>query len=80
LLPSDEEVLTGLERAASERAKGMGSLRGPKKAQKIAVGEDGRVVHSSPDRSGKSRKGKGGAGKTKAKARLRDKKGKGKGR
>jgi ribonuclease R len=78
LLPSDEEVLTGLERAGSERAKGMGSLRGPKKAQKIAVGEDGRVVHSSPDRSGKSRKGKGGAGKTKAKARLRDKKSKGK--
>jgi ribonuclease R len=78
LLPSDEEVLTGVERAGSERAKGMGSLRGPKKAQKIAVGEDGRVLHSSPDRSGKSRKGKGGAGKTKAKAKLRDKKGKGK--
>jgi ribonuclease R len=66
LLPSDEDVQT---------AVGRGSLRGPKKkAQKIAVGEDGRVVHSSPDRSGKARKGKGG--KTKAKARLRDKKSK----
>jgi ribonuclease R len=56
------------------RAKGMGSLRSGKK--KTAVGEDGRVVHSSPDRSGKARKSKGG--KTKAKARLRDKKNKGK--
>ncbi|WP_213804094.1 RNB domain-containing ribonuclease [Granulicella sp. dw_53] len=65
LLPSDEEVQT---------ASGMGSLRGPKKAKKTAVGEDGRVVHSSPDRSGKARKAKGG----KTKARLRDKKSKGK--
>ena len=60
--------------AGAERAKGMGSLRSGKK--KVAVGEDGRVVHSSPDRSGKARKSKGG--KTKAKARLRDKKSKGK--
>jgi ribonuclease R len=58
----------------TERARGMGSLRSGKK--KVAVGEDGRVVHSSPDRSGKARKAKGG--KTKAKARLRDKKSKGK--
>ena len=57
-----------------ERAQGRGSLRSGKK--KIAVGEDGRVVHTSPDRSGKARKSKGG--KTKAKARLRDKKNKGK--
>jgi ribonuclease R len=56
-------------------AKGMGSLRSGKK-KAAAVGEDGRVVHSSPDRSGKARKSKGG--KTKAKARLRDKKNKGK--
>ncbi len=68
-------ALLPAEGAAQERAKGMGSLRGPKKG-KIAVGEDGRVVHSSPDRSGKPRKGKGG--KTKAKTRLRDKKSKGK--
>jgi ribonuclease R len=58
----------------AERARGMGSLRSGKK--KVAVGEDGRVVHSSPDRSGKAQKSKGG--KTKAKARLRDKKSKGK--
>ena len=57
------------------RAKGMGSLRSGKK-KTATVGEDGRVVHSSPDRSGKPRKSKGG--KTKAKARLRDKKNKGK--
>ena len=57
------------------RAKGMGSLRSGKK-KTATVGEDGRVVHSSPDRSGKPRKSKGG--KTKAKARLRDKKSKGK--
>jgi ribonuclease R len=56
-------------------ARGMGSLRSGKK-KSAAVGEDGRVVHSSPDRSGKARKSKGG--KTKAKARLRDKKSKGK--
>ena len=56
-------------------AKGMGSLRSGKK-KAAAVGEDGRAVHSSPDRSGKARKSKGG--KTKAKARLRDKKNKGK--
>jgi ribonuclease R len=56
-------------------AKGMGSLRSGKK-KAAAVGEEGRVVHSSPDRSGKPRKSKGG--KTKAKARLRDKKSKGK--
>jgi ribonuclease R len=55
-------------------AKGMGSLRSGKK--KEAVGEDGRVAHSSPDRSGKKMKAKGG--RTKAKTRLRDKKGKGK--
>jgi ribonuclease R len=67
LLPSEGEE--------TARAKGMGSLRsGGKKA--AAVGEDGRVAHSSPDRSGKARKSKGG--KTKAKARLRDKKNKGK--
>ena len=60
--------------AGAERAKGMGSLRSGKK--KVAVGEDGRMVHSSPDRSGKARKSRGG--KTKAKARLRDKKSKGK--
>jgi ribonuclease R len=54
-------------------ARGMGSLRsGRKKA--AATGEDGRAVHSSPDRSGKARKSKGG----KTKARLRDKKNKGK--
>ena len=54
-------------------ARGMGSLRsGRKKA--AAIGEDGRAVHSSPDRSGKARKSKGG----KTKARLRDKKNKGK--
>jgi ribonuclease R len=56
-------------------ARGMGSLRSGKKTA-AAVGEDGRPVHSSPDRSGKARKSKGG--KTKAKARLRDKKNKGK--
>ena len=67
LLPSGEEV---------QVAPGRGSLRGPKKGKAAATGEDGRVVHSSPDRSGKSRKSKGG--KTKAKARLRDKKSKGK--
>ena len=67
VLPSEGEV---------EVARGMGSLRGGKKAKKSAVGEDGRVVHTSPDRSGKARKAKGG--KTKAKARLRDKKNKGK--
>ena len=66
LLPSEGEE--------TARAKGMGSLRSGKK--KTAVGEDGRVVHSSPDRSGKARKAKGG--KTKAKARLRNKKSKGK--
>jgi ribonuclease R len=69
LLPSNEEV---------QVARGMGSLRGPKK--KVAVGEDGRAVHTaahtSPDRSGKARKAKGG--KTKAKVRHRDKKNKGK--
>jgi ribonuclease R len=59
----------------AEVARGMGSLRGPKKG-KASVGEDGRVVHTSPDRSGRARKSKGG--KTKAKARLRDKKSKGK--
>ncbi len=69
LMPSAQDSDVG-----RERAKGMGSLRSGKK--KIAVGEDGRVVHSSPDRSGKARKSKGG--KTKAKARLRDKKNKGK--
>ena len=60
--------------AGPERAKGMGSLRGSGsgKGKKVAAGEEGRVVHSSPDRSGKARKAKGG--KTKAKARLRDKK------
>src|SRR6202042_737428 len=36
------------------RAKGMGSLRSGKK-KTATVGEDGRVVHSSPDRSGKPR-------------------------
>jgi ribonuclease R len=72
-------ALLPAEGAVQERAKGMGSLRGPKK-EKIAVGEDGRAVHSSPDRSGKPRKGKGGPNKskTKAKTRLRDKKSKGK--
>jgi ribonuclease R len=72
-------ALLPAEGAVQERAKGMGSLRGPKKG-KIAVGEDGRAVHSSPDRSGKPRKGKGGPNKskTKAKTRLRDKKSKGK--
>jgi ribonuclease R len=65
LLPSNEEV---------QVARGMGSLRGPKK--KVAVGEHGRAVHSSPDRSGKAGKRKGG--KTKVKARHRDKKNKGK--
>ncbi len=66
LLPSvDEERIV---------AKGMGSLRSGKK--KIPVGEDGRVAHVSPDRSGKPRKSKGA--KTKSKARLRDKKSKGK--
>ena len=67
LLPSEGEA---------QGSRGMGSLRGPKKAKKTAIGEDGRVVHSSPDRSGKAKKSKGG--KTKAKARLRDKKSKGK--
>ena len=64
-----------LPSAVEERvvAKGMGSLRSGKKT---AVGEDGRVAHVSPDRSGKPRKSKGG--KTKAKAQLRDKKSKGK--
>jgi ribonuclease R len=66
LLPSEGEEIAV--------ARGMGSLRSGKK--KTAVGEDGRVAHSSPDRSGKARKSKGG--KTKAKARLRDKKSKGK--
>jgi ribonuclease R len=66
LLPSEGEV---------EVARGSGSLRSGK-GKRVAVGEDGRVVHSSPDRSGKPRKSKGG--KTKAKARLRDKKNKGK--
>ena len=56
-------------------ARGMGSLRSGKK-KTSAVGEDGRAVHGSPDRSGKARKSK--SGKTKAKARLRDKKNKGK--
>jgi ribonuclease R len=72
-------ALLPAEGAVQERAKGMGSLRGPKKG-KIAVGEDGRAVRSSPDRSGKPRKGKGGPNKskTKAKTRLRDKKSKGK--
>jgi ribonuclease R len=69
LMPSEQGGEAGLE-----RARGMGSLRSGKK--KVAVGEDGRLVHSSPDRSGKARKSKGG--KTKAKARLRDKKSKGK--
>jgi hypothetical protein len=55
------------------KAPGMGSLRGKKK---VVVGEDGRELPSSPDRSGKARKAKGE--KTKAKARLRDKKNKGK--
>jgi ribonuclease R len=65
-----------LPSAGEERtvAKGMGSLRSGKK--KAAVGEDGRIVQASPDRSGKPRKNKGA--KTKAKARLRDKKSKGK--
>ncbi|CAN5582412.1 hypothetical protein BH10ACI4_BH10ACI4_08590 [soil metagenome] len=67
LLPSEGEI--------QEVARGMGSLRSPK-AKKFATGEDGRPVHSSPDRSGKARKAKGG--KTKAKGRLRDKKNKGK--
>ncbi|MCU1323332.1 MAG: rnr [Acidobacteriaceae bacterium] len=67
LLPSEGEV--------QEVARGMGSLRSPK-TKKFATGEDGRPVHSSPDRSGKARKAKGG--KTKAKGRLRDKKNKGK--
>ncbi len=62
LLPSaGEEMLV---------ARGMGSLRSGKK--KAAAGEDGRVVHISPDRSGKPRKSKGA--KTKSKARLRDRK------
>ena len=69
LMPSAQDGEAG-----TERARGMGSLRSGRK--KIAVGEDGRAVHSSPDRSGKTRKSKGG--KTKAKARLRDKKNKGK--
>ena len=58
-------------------ARGMGSLRSGKK-KSAAVGEDGRVVHTSPASfgCGKARKSKGG--KTKAKARLRDKKSKGK--
>jgi ribonuclease R len=65
-----------LPSAGEERivAKGMGSLRSGKK--KTAMGEDGRGVHVSPDRSGKPRKSKGA--KTKSKARLRDKKSKGK--
>jgi len=42
------------EAANSEKAPGMGSLRGKKK---VAVGEDGRAAHTSPDRSGKARKG-----------------------
>ncbi len=69
LLPSEEDV---------EIARGMGSLRGPKRAKKVAVGEDGRAVHSSPDRSGKARKAGAGKTKSKAKVRLRDKKSKGK--
>jgi ribonuclease R len=76
-------ALIPAEGEGPEIARGMGSLRGPKKGTKVAVGEDGRVVHSSPDRSGKAKKAKGGkaeSGKTKAraKARLRDKKAKGK--
>jgi ribonuclease R len=68
-------ALIPAEGEGPEIARGMGSLRGPKKGTKVAVGEDGRVVHSSPDRSGKAR---AKSGKTKAKARLRDKKAKGK--
>ena len=67
LLPSEGET---------EVVRGMGSLRSGKNGKRVSVGEDGRVVHSSPDRSGKARKAKGG--KTKAKARLRDAKNKGK--
>ena len=62
LLPSEEELAA----AASRSPK--------KKKEKIAVNEEGRAVHSSPDRSGKPKKGKVG----KAKVRLRDKKSKGK--
>jgi len=71
LLPSEDEIKV---------ARGAGSLRSGRKEKKVAVGEDGRVVHSSPDRSGKARKGKGGKTKAKAKSRERNKKAKGKGR
>ncbi len=62
LLPSAEESAEAVSRSPK------------KKKEKVAVNEEGRVAHSSPDRSGKPKKSKGG----KAKVRLRDKKSKGK--
>ncbi|MEO6911093.1 MAG: RNB domain-containing ribonuclease, partial [Edaphobacter sp.] len=59
---------------SKEDAKTARSPRPGRKSKKVAVGEDERVVRTSPDRSGKARKAKGG----KTKARLRDKKSKGK--